>query len=191
MRDAIRTGERLTMITVSIAPRTIRVLPRGNWLDESGPIVLPAVPEALGQLQPDERRATRLDLANWLTNEAGGGGFTARIMANRFWYLLFGVGIARVLDDFGGQGESPQHPELLDRLAIELMASDWDVKHLLKRIVMSRSYRQSSLHSAALRERDPANRLVRSAISLPFVGRAGTRQCSGRQRAVGTRLWRS
>ena len=168
-RDAIQDRERLTMITVSIKPRTIRVLPRGNWLDDSGPIVLPAVPAALGRLELGDRRATRLDLGNWLTDEAGAGGLTARVMANRFWYLLFGVGIAKVLDDFGGQGEAPVHPKLLDRLAIEFMVSDWDVKHLMKRIVMSRSYRQSSLHSEPLRERDPTNRLYarQSRFRLP------------------------
>ena len=123
----------------------IRVLPRGNWLDESGPVVQPAIPAFLGQLDLGDRRATRADLANWLTDvQQGDGGLTARVFANRFWYLLFGVGIARSLDDFGGQGEPPMHPELLDNLAVEFYESGWDVKHMMKLIVMSRAYRQSS-----------------------------------------------
>ena len=102
----------------------------------------------------------RLDLANWLTNPSSGvGGLTARVMANRFWYLVFGSGISRRLDDFGGQGEAPVHPELLDNLAVEFYESGWDVKHMMKILVTSRSYRQSSLEPAALRERDPYNRL--------------------------------
>ena len=138
----------------------MRVLPRGNWLDDSGPVVQPAVPEFLGNLGIDERRATRLDLAIWLTDaEQGVGGLTARVMANRFWYMLFGMGIARTLDDFGGQGEPPEHPELLDNLAVEFVESGWDVKHMLKLIVTSRAYRQSSLTTAELRQRDPYNRL--------------------------------
>ncbi|MDA1006473.1 MAG: PSD1 and planctomycete cytochrome C domain-containing protein [Verrucomicrobia bacterium] len=167
---ALAKAARLTMITVAIEPRPIRVLPRGNWLDDSGPLVEPAVPEFLGALGIPDRRPTRLDLANWLTDpEHGSGGLTARVMANRFWYLLFGTGIAKRLDDFGGQGEPPVHPELLDNLAVEFYESGWDTKHLVKLIVTSRAYRQSALESPALRERDPANRLIarQSRFRLP------------------------
>jgi hypothetical protein len=157
----LQDNARPTMITVSVAPRTIRILPRGNWQDDSGPIVEPAVPEFLGKIDLHGRRANRLDLANWLTDaDQGVGGLTARVMANRFWYLLFGRGLAAVLDDFGGQGQSPDHPELLDALAIEFLDSGWDVKHLLKQIVMSRTYRQASSESPELRQRDPLNRLL-------------------------------
>lgn len=159
--DAIRAQTRKTMITVSIPPREMRVLPRGNWLDESGEVVEPAIPAFLGKLDVGDRWATRLDLARWLTDANGGaGGLTARVMVNRFWYLLFGRGLCASLDDFGGQGESPDHPELLDALAIEFIDSGWDVKHMMKLIVMSRTYRQSSLAPPALRERDPLNKLV-------------------------------
>ncbi len=107
-----------------------------------------------------DRSATRADLADWLTDvQHGVGGLTARVFANRFWYLLFGTGIARSLDDFGGQGEPPVHPELLDNLAVEFDESGWNVKHMMKLIVMSRAYRQSSLVSPPLRARDPYNRL--------------------------------
>ncbi|HEY2880810.1 MAG TPA: DUF1549 domain-containing protein, partial [Pirellulales bacterium] len=97
-----------TMITVAKEPRVIRILPRGNWMDDSGDIVEPAIPEFMGKLNTGDRRATRLDLANWLVDSNTGiGGLTARVMANRFWYLMFGRGIAPVLDDFGGQGQPP------------------------------------------------------------------------------------
>ncbi len=157
-RDALKKP-RLVMVTQAVAPRTIRVLPRGNWMDDSGPVVEPAVPAFLGKLAVSGRRANRLDLANWLTDpEHGVGGLTARVFVNRLWYLFFGVGLSKSLDDFGGQGEPPAHPELLDNLAVEF-ASDWDVKRMVKLLVTSRAYRQSSLEPPALRERDPENRL--------------------------------
>ncbi len=160
-RDALVKSQRLVMVTQSLkTPRTIRVLPRGNWLDDSGPIVEPAIPSFLGKLKVDGR-ATRLDLANWLTDpKDGAGGLTARVFVNRLWYLFFGAGLSKSLEDFGGQGEPPVHPELLDNLAVEFVENGWDVKHLVKLIVMSRTYRQSSIEPPLLRERDPTNRLV-------------------------------
>lgn len=150
-----------TMVSVSIAPRTIRVLPRGNWLDDSGEVVEPAVPEFYGKVKPTTGRATRLDLASWLTDaEQGAGKLTARVMVNRFWYLLFGRGLAPVLDDFGGQGEVPTHPELLDNLAIEFIHQNWDVKSCLKTMALSRSYRQASRQTPEIRNRDPLNTLL-------------------------------
>ncbi len=159
-RAAIDRSALKTMITVSIQPREIRVLPRGNWLDETGPVVQPAIPEFLGTLKTDNRRLTRLDLANWLSDEDGYGLLTARVMANRFWYLFFGHGIAPVLDDFGGQGGPPHHPELLDQLALKFYQDQWDVKQMVKFIVMSRAYRQSSLETAGQRKRDPFNQML-------------------------------
>lgn len=159
--EKLRAKTRRTMITVSIEPREMRILPRGNWLDDSGEIVQPAIPEFFGTLDTGGKRATRMDLANWLTDEQdGSGGLTARVMANRLWYLCFGRGIAGTLDDFGGQGETPSHPELLDALAVEFVDSGWDVKHMMKLIVTSRAYRQSSVETPEMRERDPLNRLV-------------------------------
>lgn len=159
-KQAIESSARLTMVTVSIEPREIRVLPRGNWLDESGPIVEPAVPGFLGELDTSPDRATRLDLANWLVDaQTGVGGLTARVQANRIWYLLFGSGISRSLDDFGGQGQPPTHPELLDTLAVEFLESGWDLKHLIKQIMLSNAYRQSSTASPQLLELDPYNEL--------------------------------
>ena len=160
-----------SVITETMDPRTVRVLPRGNWMDESGEVVEPGVPEFLGGLWLNGARPTRLDLANWLTDRENP--LTARVFANRLWKLYFGTGISRVLDDLGSQGEWPKHPELLDYLAIEFMDSGWDIKHLARLMVTSSAYRQSSMADAALKERDPANRLLarqsRFRIEAEFV----------------------
>ena len=151
---SLRKYARKTMITKAKKPRTIRLLPRGNWLDDSGPVMQPAVPAFLsvGQAGKPDLRLTRLDLANWLTDRKDGvGGMTARVMANRFWYLAFSRGLSKVLDDFGGQGEPPSHPQLLDNLAIEFVDSGWDVKHMLRLLVTSRAYRQSSNPQSPIR----------------------------------------
>ncbi len=157
----LEDAARFVMVTQHKEPRTIRLLPRGNWLDDSGPEMSPAVPEFLGTVGVSDRRPTRLDLANWLFDvEQGNGLLTARVFVNRFWYLAFGEGLSRSQEDFGGQGEPPSHPELLDQLALEFVDSGWDVRHMLKLIVMSRTYRQSSLMTPELQARDPENRLL-------------------------------
>jgi len=169
-RAAIDKQARKVMITVAKSkPRVMRLLPRGNWLDDSGAVVEPAIPTFLGELAA-ERRASRLDLANWLVDAGqGAGGLTARVQVNRLWYLFFGSGLAADLGDFGGQGQPPEHPELLDNLAIEFAGNDWNVKRLVRLIVTSRAYRQSSAASAALVDRDPYNRLFarQSSYRLP------------------------
>jgi hypothetical protein len=136
----------------------VRVLPRGNWLDDSGEIVAPAVPASLAPLAVKERRATRLDLAEWLV--APDNPLVARVFVNRLWMLTFGQGLVKTLDDFGAQGAWPTHPELLDWLAVEFRESGWNVKHMLKLIVLSNTYRQSSQVSEPLRHRDPYNLLL-------------------------------
>ena len=167
----LKASVRRTMITVALPqPRVSRVLPRGNWLDDSGEIVTPAVPRFLKASNDGDRRLSRLDLANWLVDPHDGYGMlTARVMVNRLWYLFFGTGLAVDLDDFGGQGEPPVHPELLDRLAHELVDNDWDLRPVIRLIVTSRTYRQSSVASAELRRIDPNNRLYarQSAFRLP------------------------
>jgi hypothetical protein len=170
LRDRLANDKSLTMVAKATEPRVVRVLSRGDWLDESGPIVAPAVPTFLGDVEADSTRATRLDLANWLTDvELGTGSLTARVMANRFWYLLFGEGLASVLGDFGGQGQPPSHPELLDNLAMEFLESGWEVKPMMRLIVSSSAYRQSSQTTLELRGLDPTNRLVgrQSRFRLP------------------------
>ena len=145
--------KRLTMITVAMEPRPVRVLGRGDWLDETGEVVAPGVPTIFKQLVL-ERRATRLDLANWLTSRDNP--LTARVFVNRLWKQFFGKGLAGRLDDFGAQGEAPVNPELLDWLAVEFMDSGWDIKHMVRLMVLSRTYRQSSLGTSA----DTDNRLL-------------------------------
>ncbi|MCH5374004.1 MAG: DUF1553 domain-containing protein, partial [Planctomycetes bacterium] len=159
-REWIAGQARMTMVTQAMEPREIRILPRGNWLDDSGPVVEPAIPEFLGQLQTSGRRANRLDLANWLVDaEQGLGGMTARVFANRYWYLLFGRGLCPSLADFGGQGQPPTHPELLDHLAIELLQKDWSAKWILRRLLLTHAYRQASDTSATQLADDPYNEL--------------------------------
>ena len=150
---------RTSLITQAVEPREMRVLPRGNWMDTSGPVVKPGVPHFLPQLQIDgDRRATRLDLAQWMTSEQNP--LTARVFVNRLWKLFFGTGLSKVLDDIGSQGEFPTHPALLDELAIDFMQNNWNVKRLVKQMLMTQTYRQSSLMRDELRERDPYNRLL-------------------------------
>jgi len=146
----------LVLITKAGKPREMRVLPRGNWLDDSGEVVSPNTPSFLPPLKVKDRRATRLDLANWLVSPDHP--LTSRVFVNRLWKVMFGSGLAPSLDDFGSQGVAPLHPELLDWLAIEFVESGWDVKHMVKLMAMSNAYQQSSMADAAMREHDPANR---------------------------------
>jgi hypothetical protein len=144
-----------TLVTMSVNPRVMRVLPRGNWLDDSGQIVAPAVPGSLPSLDANGQRPTRLDLAKWLVSRDNP--LTARVFVNRLWKLTFGQGIVKSLEDFGTQGAFPTHPALLDWLAVEFIDRGWDIKHMLKLMLMSSTYRQSSYAGKELRERDPGN----------------------------------
>lgn len=130
------------MVSSSIEPRMIRVLPRGNWLDESGDIVQPQVPAILSNPMIRQPRATRLDLARWLFEE--NQALTARVTVNRVWTMFFGRGLSTSLEDYGSQGTPPTHPELLDWLASEWIARDWDFKQLIRWIVQSDTYRRST-----------------------------------------------
>lgn len=151
---------RWTMVSQAVKPRVMRVLPRGNWMDESGPEVLPAVPEFLGRIVSEKKRLDRLDLANWLTDPQNGKGkLHARVLANRIWYLLFGKGLAPDLTDFGGQGTPPEHPELLDNLAIALLDENWNIKAFIREILLSRTYRQSTLPQKGFLTMQTARRL--------------------------------
>lgn len=143
-----------TLVTQTQAPREIRVLARGNWMDDSGDIVQPAVPHFLAQLQ-SETRPTRLDLAKWFVDPENP--LVARVFVNRLWKLLFGEGIVQSADDFGSQGSWPTHPELLDWLSVEFQESGWDVQHLVRLIVSSDAYRRSSVATPELIARDPFN----------------------------------
>lgn len=136
-------------------PSDTRILNRGNFLDDSGEIVSPAIPAVFGKLNTTGR-ATRLDLANWIVSPENT--LTARVIVNRQWRYFFGTGLSKALDDLGSQGEWPTHPELLDFLAVDFQR-DWDIQRLIRQIVMSQTYRQASTAPAAVLERDPDNRL--------------------------------
>ena len=157
-KKALNNSIVTTLATAAGEPRLMRVLPRGNWMDESGEIVQPGVPQFLRQPEVSGRTLNRLDLARWIV--APDNPLTARSFVNRLWMLLFGQGIARSVDDLGSQGRWPTHFELLDFLAAEFMESGWDVKHLVRLMVMSNTYRQASDPRAELQQRDPYNRLL-------------------------------
>ncbi len=137
-------------------PRKTYVLDRGMYdapKEEVHPGTLARVLPFSKDLPPN-----RLGLACWLLNPENP--LMARVIVNRYWHLFFGRGIVSTLEDFGNQGALPTHPELLDWLAVQFVASGWDVKTLLRLIVTSATYRQSSQASKALMERDPRNELL-------------------------------
>ncbi len=156
--DALNRSITTTLVTMSVAPRMVRVLSRGNWMDENGKVVEPGFPEVLGGTPDLGRRMTRTDLANWVVSRDNP--LTARVTVNRLWKLFFGAGLSSRLDDLGSQGQWPSHPELLDWLAQQFVDSGWNVKQLIKTMVMSGTYRQASVADSQLVERDPFNRLL-------------------------------
>ncbi|MCK5940846.1 MAG: DUF1553 domain-containing protein [Planctomycetes bacterium] len=134
--------------------RTTRIHIRGSFLDQ-GEEVRPGTPKVWPPL-PDDAPRNRLGLARWLVSNDNP--LTARVLANRIWSELFGQGIVATLEDFGTQGDRPTHPELLDWLACEFIDSGWSLRHLLRTIVLSSTYGQSSKQTARHRELDPDNR---------------------------------
>ena len=138
------------------APRETFVLTRGDFRAR-GEKVSPGVPASLSSL-PAGAPPNRLGLAQWLVDPANP--LVARVTVNRYWQQYFGTGIVKTSEDFGSQGEWPSHPQLLDWLAGQFVASGWDVKALQKLIVMSAVYRQSSRVEPELLHRDPYNRLL-------------------------------
>jgi hypothetical protein len=145
------------LITISTPDkRTVRILPRGDWMNETGEIMKPAVPAFLPQPKVDGRELNRLDLAQWLISRDNP--LTARTVMNRLWKQFFGTGLSKVLDDLGAQGEPPVNPALMDWLASEFMDSGWDVKHMVRTIVNSHTYKQVSTAPKTLVAADPYNR---------------------------------
>ncbi|MHC4879858.1 MAG: DUF1553 domain-containing protein [Planctomycetota bacterium] len=144
------------MVMEETHPRKTHYLNRGQY-DKPGERVFPGVPSALPPL-PDDAPANRLGLARWLVS--GDNPLTARVTVNRFWRDLFGTGIVKTTEDFGVQGARPTHPKLLDWLSVEFVESGWDVRHLLKTIVMSATYQQSSHVTPDLLAKDPANQFL-------------------------------
>ena len=122
----------------------------GDKVDRAVPAVLPPIPESFPR--------NRLGLAKWLVDR--NNPLTARTTVNRWWAMLFGTGIVKTVEDLGSQGEWPVHPDLLDWLAVEFMDSGWSVKHMMRTMVTSAAYRQSSRVTPELQQRDPENRLL-------------------------------
>jgi hypothetical protein len=153
-----------TLVTESVAPRMVRVLARGNWMDESGEVVLPGFPSSLtaNTANPQEndpsRRLNRLDLAKWIVDP--NHPLTSRVLSNRLWKLFFGSGISRKLDDLGAQGEWPTHPELLDELSEWMIDTGWDTKRWIKTVLMTEAYQRSSTPKGEVRDKDPYNRYL-------------------------------
>jgi len=149
--------------------RMTQLLERGRY-DRPGRAVEAGVPAFLPPLiardgaRDADAEPDRLDLARWLVQP--GHPLTARVQVNRVWQMLFGVGIVASPEDLGAQGEFPSHPKLLDRLAVDYVASGWDTKALVRRIVCSATYRQSSARSPRAAELDPTGRLLSRAPSF-------------------------
>ncbi|MBI1903669.1 MAG: PSD1 domain-containing protein [Planctomycetia bacterium] len=137
-------------------PRETFVLERGAYNKPTEKVAL-AVPAALSAF-PGGAPQNRLGLAKWLVSPEHP--LTARVTVNRVWQQFFGTGLVKTVQDFGVQGERPVNPELLDWLAVDFVESGWNVKRLVKQIVLSAAYRQSSKATKALLERDPENRLL-------------------------------
>ncbi len=163
----VRSSVRTIPATVSAKRREIRILPRGNWTDTSGEVVSPGTPHFLPKVSLESGAGTRLELAQWLISPENP--LTARTVVNRLWARFFGSGISGVVDDLGSQGEWPTHPELLDWLAADFIESGWDMKQLIRTIVLTDVYTQSSESNEGLEEKDPYNRLLarQSGIRLP------------------------
>ena len=144
-----------TLVSKETEAKKTHVLTRGNFMDESGPQALPAIPEVFGKL--DKPNPTRLDLANWLV--AKENPLTARVFVNRLWHQFYGRGISETLEDSGNQGDWPSHIELLDWLAAEFIESAWDVQHMIRLLTSAEAYQLSSVPGSLLEQNDPTNRL--------------------------------
>ena len=168
-----RRGMTPVMVTETVKPVTMRVLSRGNWQDETGAIVEPSLPHFLPiPADSQGRRLTRMVLANWLVSPDNP--LTARMVVNRLWKQFFGTALSDKVEDLGTQGEWPTHPELLDWLAVEFRTptvsptpdtqrvTPWSIKHIVRLIVTSETYRQSSKPGPDALKVDPQNRLLAS-----------------------------
>jgi hypothetical protein len=153
LNDSVST----TLVWKELAkPRQAHVLIRGQY-DQSGKPVPRATPAFLPAM-PVNAPANRLGLAQWLALE--NHPLTARVAVNRYWQQIFGVGLVKTSEDFGSQGEPPSHPELLDLLAVDFQTHGWNVKRMLKALVMTDAYARSSKVSPSAQKIDPENRLL-------------------------------
>lgn len=155
--DSTRHIAELMVMQEMPVPKRAFLLQRGQY-DALGQEVFANTPGAVLPF-PATLPKNRLGLAQWLTDASHP--LTARVAVNRYWQNFFGTGLVKTTEDFGNQGELPSHPELLDWLAVTFRQDyNWDVKRLVKLMVMSATYRQDSRTAPALRERDPENRLL-------------------------------
>lgn len=155
--EAIRQRQPSAIVMSELAkPKDTFILMRGAY-DQPGDKVSAATPVVLPPM-PKDLPPNRLGLARWLVSP--GNPLTARVTVNRLWQSVFGTGLVRTSEDFGAQGEAPSHPEMLDWLAGEFVRSGWDVQHLLRLMLTSATYQQSSRVTPALIAADPDNRLL-------------------------------
>jgi len=164
--DSVENIQELMVMKETPTPVKSYFLNRGVY-NARGEEVFPNTPEALLPMS-DELEKNRLGLAKWLFDEKHP--LTARVAVNRYWQNYFGKGLVKTSDDFGNQGEMPSHPELLDWLSVQFIDSGWDIKFLQKLIVMSNTYKQSSVATEDLIKRDLENRLLARGPSKRLTG---------------------
>ena len=162
LEKQILSGKTSVMVMDEKSNRETFILDRGQY-NKPTKKVTPGVPEAILKF-PEDAPQNRLGLARWLLDDKNP--LTARVAVNRFWQIIFGNGIVRTSEDFGNQGEVPSHPELLDYLAVDFRENGWNVRRLIKQIVMSSTYRQSSVNNQNYAVKDPYNRLMWKAPSF-------------------------
>lgn len=159
-KEKIVAGTPITFVMADLPePRESFVMERGQY-DNPGEKVSRDVPSFLPPLpeKPENEMYDRLDFADWLVSEDHP--LTARVTVNRFWQQFFGTGLVKTSADFGSQGEPPSHPDLLDWLAVQFIEDGWDIQQLLRRILTSHAYRQSTVTTPGISAADPENRLL-------------------------------
>ena len=170
IQKTANTGKSTVMV-MNYKPRKTHILIRGAY-NQHGDEVNSGTPSAIQPREASSKNeATRLDLAKWLINPDHP--LTSRVIVNRYWQMIFGTGLVKTSEDFGAQGEYPSHPELLDRLAKDFVSSGWNLRKMIKRIVMSDTYKQKSNLTKSANVKDPYNRLLsrspRFRIDAEFV----------------------
>lgn len=154
----LRAKAKEVLVSKAGKPKVTHVLPRGDFMDLSGPKATPAIPEYFGKLETNGKRATRLDLGKWLVSKDNP--LVARVFVNRLWNQFFGQGLSTTLEDIGTQGNWPSHPELINKLAKEFIDSNWNIRLMIKKIVMSDTYKLRSKPQKQQIEIDPTNRYL-------------------------------
>ena len=156
LQAEISASSTSTLVMKEIGQRETHIALRGDYKNV-GDVVTADVPAVFNSV-PNGVKLDRLELAKWITHPDNP--LAARVAANRLWQEIFGIGLVETSEEFGNQGEPPSHPELLDWLATEYIRSGWDTKQMLRLIVTSSTYRQSSQVTTELVQRDPLNRLL-------------------------------